>query len=115
MNQHTPGPWAASNTQGPWTGGGDDGVVEAITEDGKYCRREICYFHIMADEDEVLVEDLANARLIASSPDLLAACEKLVEADRAVEDERHELSADLLYMAVELAHDAIRKAKGGKP
>jgi len=74
MTKHTPGPWQASpdyavDGQHRFN---DWGGVEAITPDGKYVRREICTFLI--DEDGVL-EDIANARLIAAAPDLLQACQ----------------------------------------
>jgi hypothetical protein len=60
--QHTKGPWVAASRDGePW--------VE--NEDGDY----ICAPHGY-DFDE----DLANAKLIAAAPDLLAACEALLFA-----------------------------------
>lgn len=74
MSKHTPGPWKAINTEGPWIAGGDSGTVEAVTPDGRYVRREVCSFYLDTDED--LQEDLANARLIAAAPLLLEACEE---------------------------------------
>ena len=53
-------------TQGEWYLNDNDGIIYGGME------KEIC--QIPHDEDE----DMANARLIAAAPDLLAACEELL-------------------------------------
>jgi hypothetical protein len=108
--KHTPGPWKA-DVDGPFTLGGDTVSVEAITEDGKLVRREICTLLIDTEEDEdspEAEEDKANARLIAAAPDLLAACQNFLalygECDMQPEDECHKLRV--------MMDRAIAKAEG---
>lgn len=52
-------------------------------------------------------ESLANARLISASPDLLAACEWIVQPDHAIGS-----NAEFKEKATEIARAAIAKAKG---
>lgn len=63
---HTPGPWRIE------TGGGSDPTSHVYADDPNGCA---------ADGDLVTIADLieneANARLIAAAPDLLAACKKM--------------------------------------
>jgi hypothetical protein len=73
--RHTPGPWKA-DIEGPFTLGGDTIVVEAITEDGKQVRREICTLLIdteKSDDSPEALEDKANAKLIEAGPEMLEA------------------------------------------
>ena len=70
----TPGPWHFDPRDGDF---GDICSVEAVTEDGKMVRQEICTL-LVDDDDRETVK--ATARLIAASPDLYAACERMVRA-----------------------------------
>jgi hypothetical protein len=68
--RHTPGPWEA-DVRGPFALGGDMIAVEAVTDDGREVRREICTLMIDTSENDdtpEAQEDKANARLIAESP-----------------------------------------------
>lgn len=79
-SKHTPGPWVA-RVDGPFVCGGDSTVVEAITEDGEYVRREIATLLVDTGDGEegslTFAEDIANARLIAAAPELLAELRRL--------------------------------------
>ena len=61
--QHTPGPWQAFDRTP-----GDPPTI------GPYGRPSVCYLAANFPRPE----EVANARLIASAPDLLAACQQLV-------------------------------------
>lgn len=97
---HAPGPWAFM--------------------EGRRDMQQSCRVHKAADKDFAIAlvncdwfdekqraEDVANARLIAASPDLYAACDKLLDAAArgCPEPER------MLNEAIELAKDAIAKAR----
>ena len=70
MAKHTPGPWMIE-TYTNFTG------WAVYASGGRGCIAERWYKH---DQDSPYREELlANARLIAAAPDLLAACEKFVE------------------------------------
>lgn len=86
MSAHTPGPWIAT---GRVISGGNPEFLICETTCGRSLRDE----------------DLANARLIAAAPDLLAA---LIEAVKDVEDHISSLRASHPYKL------AITKA-GGVP
>ncbi len=95
MTKHTPGPWAVK------------GVGEVIVcETGE----TLCdvYSSPAAGEEQADTD----AHLIAVAPDLLAACELLLEAQRkAVAGESG--GFELYFDAVELARAAVEKLKGG--
>lgn len=80
----TPGPWKAA-VSSPYLCGGDDAVVEAVTEDGTMVRREICTGLIdTGDGDEEspeFLEGIDNLLLIASAPDLRDALAGLRNGD----------------------------------
>ena len=66
MTTHTPGPWSVDSESG------NDGEAEVIVA----ASRTICWTADTFDDDEGAVitdEDRANGKLIAASPDLLAA------------------------------------------
>lgn len=72
--RHTPGPWAI-DLERPMVLGGDSREVYALTPDGRHVERGIAT--LLFDTDEypdgpAYLEDVANARLIAAAPDLLA-------------------------------------------
>jgi hypothetical protein len=107
---HTPGPWQIqfwndsarpSRRDTPVITTGKDAIGELFNlwdEDG---------------EDRE-AERLANARLIAAAPEMLAALESLAVglSPASVEMQRENL-ADLFRVCRELAENALAKAKGG--
>lgn len=73
QNKHTPGPWKAQSRCA------SDGTL--VVKDASF--DEICVvrektLRDYTDEDK---KHVANARLIAAAPDLLAACEAVLKAD----------------------------------
>lgn len=100
---HTPGPWRV-----PTAMFGDDIEVYHPTTGGMV--RPICTMHGEGDVTE------ANARLIASAPDLLAACEEAADTilaevgnitDESVDGPMGEVYATLMR--------AIARARGEQP
>lgn len=95
--QHTAGPWSLDF--------GDDGAV--VYKEG---------VATIANIPDDLQSSNANARLIAAAPDLLAALEETKKQLQWVLDELVDI--DTLYglcepqEALQLAHNAINKAKG---
>ena len=71
MAQHTPGPWTVELSMNTW---GDYMVLEATNEWGDRDTPP----DGMSDDEATKIDE-ANARLIASSPDLLAALRDMVE------------------------------------
>ncbi len=76
-NQYTPG---------PWTFDGSAVFPDDGNEDSTFTIAEVCKHGKEVQADKRRVEhklmderDTANARLIAAAPDLLAACEELLE------------------------------------
>lgn len=110
--KHTPGPWHV-DLESEFTLGGDSTSVEAITPDGKLVRREVCNLLLSTDDHPdgpEWLEDAANARLIAASPDLLAACDALT-ARLASFVALHPGQADASdYAALDAGEAAIDKA-----
>ena len=107
---HTPGPWQIqfwndssrpSRRDTPVITTGKDAIGELFNlwdEDG---------------EDRE-AERLANARLIAAAPDLLAALESLaIGLSPASVDMQRENLADLCRVCREIAENALAKVKGG--
>jgi hypothetical protein len=82
--KHTPGPWE-TDSKGPFLCGGDSRGVDAVSPCGTMVMREICAVMLdTGDGDESsleLLQDLANLRLIAAAPDLLAALVATMEND----------------------------------
>jgi hypothetical protein len=90
--QHTPGPWAISeqnDSDKSWKAE----VYSTISDEGV---ARVGYF------DTIRSEDLANARLIAAAPDLLAALESLLPYANGSESFAAEVAA---------ARAAIAKAR----
>ena len=107
---HTPGPWAI-DLERPMVLGGDSREVYALTPDGRHVERGVA--SLLFDTDEypdgaAYLEDVANARLIAASPDLLAACVRLLSYYE--NGEIHDFKA-----VVAEVRGAVAKAKGGAP
>lgn len=113
MSKHTPGPWAAKRVglQQWWINApfGDptigynfwDGLAEVYGSDD------------WPESGRKVAE--ANARLIAAAPELLQACEAMIEWDDREEDHAVDFAARmaLCERAFDLARAAIAKAKGG--
>lgn len=85
--KHTPGPWRVDV----------DGVIRADNGDEVFASHGDTEGHYLAATPE-------DRRLIAAAPDLLAACERLLDA---VERRDHKAKA------VDAARAAIARAKGG--
>jgi hypothetical protein len=74
MPKHTPGPWDAEwSTRQGWTEGGYKGLS---VHNGDDAEPDIC--QVPDDERADGTSRMANARLIAAAPDLLAALELIV-------------------------------------
>ena len=104
--QHTPGPW--------WPEGDTrQGSEQNFHIESKSAT--ICFCSTGHPDDDVA---LANAQLVAAAPNLLAACEKLVETIRngtvyeVFEPSYYNGSIVRLFFDVENASAAIAKAKG---
>ena len=96
MSKHTPGPWKVEDN--PWGG----------TPHVRSGRRRL--LRLLAEGNEEIAESVANARLIAAAPDLLAALE-------AVTTHLGELLIDLGPCeddrdVLDVARAAIAKARG---
>jgi hypothetical protein len=107
---HTPGPWAihTCNENGPFL---DSFYLSttAQTWDGNEEERIICRFPTGTGQfSDMGRENLANARLIASAPDLLSALEFLLADYIAINGEN--LTGSLV--PADKAREALRKAKG---
>jgi hypothetical protein len=101
MSEHTRGPWKI------FEGWGSSKVAPVIVDsipdiDGKFVGNCIC--HMASTNADVV----ANSRLIAAAPDLLAALEKIVGECRVFCED----SMDIDHYAVEQAREAIKYAKG---
>ena len=94
MSAHTPGPWVRTAVDGGW-----DAVSPADHRILPICR---------------LVENNpANANLITAAPDMLSALSTIAALSRAIDDNSQIGGAsDALFMAVDLARNAIAKARG---
>lgn len=105
MSEHTPGPWKIFDGWG--SSQHDPIIVDSIPDVGGKCVAN-CICHISATNDDAA----ANARLIASAPDLLDALSEVIEwiagwdpnftLDREWPQTREKVRA------------AIAKAKGGE-
>lgn len=91
-SKHTPGPWFHYDDR-------SSTERHEIVAMGKTVARVYCTNGCEA-------EDKANARLIAAAPDLLEACEAMLEEMQVWETEQGE------HPAATLARAAIAKAKG---
>ena len=103
---HTPGPWTIAGVSlNPHEGH----VIESDSADG----RTIAWTCNSLDnngEECISQEDIANARLIASAPELLQALENLVASIENVDFSSHAGVYDQIPWAQ--AEAAIAKAKG---
>ena len=93
MSEHTPGPWH-------WT---TSGRLAASVASGKLVA-------LGGSEDDILVPKKADACLIATAPDLLAALETITDIEDG-HDGTHPFACPACQR-VDLARAAIAKAKG---
>jgi len=99
---HTPGPWGVKHQYNVF--GITGGAEMCIAACGGGC-------DTMRDPEEQHQEMVANALLIAAAPELLAACEALVDwQDTPVSSAA--ASGMSLLEAIRLAREAIVRAKG---
>lgn len=97
MSGYTPGPWIAGDDEGS-----DYYLVGPHDGDG------IVYQPVVKLHSE------ANARLIAAAPDLLAAVQRFLDYESAM-DSREDVSGMLIYAEFsDMARAAIAKATGEK-
>ena len=87
MTTYTPGPWTLTNSR--------SGVHSIWAKTIPIC-------HISNPKDK------ANARLIAAAPDLLKACQSLVDCQNELKGQLPEI----VWRAAEYAREAIAKANG---
>ena len=97
---HTAAPWHYVEEHGPPFGPPWPGKYLIYGEDD-----EIVVAQTWNPEDEAQTQEQANARLMAAAPDLLRVCEALLVWER-------DGTPSGMNDALDLAHDAIAKAKG---
>jgi len=74
-DEHTPGPWEVGITPS------DDRRIALVLKGTDMRESGAVYSDVHATRDQIKKQEpAANARLIAAAPDLLAACEKMVQA-----------------------------------
>lgn len=108
---HTPGPWTiAPSFKGQWIKSGDSFITplpDYIEHDGKPCGS-------IASQDKTQDEIDANARLIASAPELLAALISILGTAEVVDaGNKNQYGKNCHGFAPEVlqqAHEAITKA-----
>lgn len=93
MSAHTPGPWYAQ----PYARQEPPDIIAA---NGAYVARAHAF-----DADHLAPETLANARLIAAAPDLLATLEKLRDSLRG----RIDVTGDSVWHEVAWINAALAK------
>lgn len=107
MNKHTPRPWSVSlwvDIQAGYTKQGEPIVVANVGQADNF-RGE----HVVTSDKEEL---LANAHLIAASPDLLETLEDLICAAISMPVSYDNLCQGTLDSAVISAEEAVAKARG---
>lgn len=104
--KHTQGPWRYRGWPSKWIYVNTDSIFNSglIATVDTHGTRDYSI-----DEKSAALEAEANAHLIASAPDLLAACKMLVES-------LNEKSPEpvIVFACIEKARAAISKAEGGK-
>lgn len=114
-------PAGGAHTPGPWSSHGCSVYQDSTWKDGTQSGgRVIALAHEQADVDGMPSdEDLANARLIAAAPELLAACRATLaylgcEAEELDREGKHNAAANTRELAAQL-RAAIAKAEGRTP
>lgn len=103
MSEHTPGPWHCGEQVdicqwiGVYAGPGDDIIIcDVLSED-------------LTIKDQCM----ANARLIAASPEMLAVCQKLAVIEAGTDGCSRDEDTGTLWEAVQLARAVLARVKGG--
>ena len=103
---HTPGPWRIET----WTYQNAREVITIQTD--KDAVATVC--NLWRDGNDSTIEGVANARLIAAAPEMLAALESIaVGLSPASVELQMETLADLCRVCREIAENALAKANGG--
>lgn len=112
MASHTPGPWVEHDINGQKTGIilGQKYATEHICDTGLSFWRNPERCSSQEVREEMTARSLANARLIASAPELLAALERLQLESIHYRDSG--VGKQFLDAALDNADAAIRKARG---
>jgi hypothetical protein len=110
MSAHTPGPWIAHQRPAAPIEYGH----HVTTHDGLTVCNVTYQLPVEIDGKVVEATRIANARLIAAAPDLLAALQCLLDA---VQDKHVQMQTGLVVAgpAIDQARAAIAKATGGTP
>jgi hypothetical protein len=104
MSEHTPGPWVSRDVGDDQDADFGQWVVEIPETAGNTVIR--LWF---GDMESNTGEDIANARIVAASPDLLAACEAIY---RVAEDAFLPGPVHISISERDQLRDAIAKARG---
>ena len=108
--QHTPGPWRAETNRSPLTITRELDHLPAA-QGGHRQFRDIAEVYV-EDKGDGAPEDYANARLIASAPDLLAILRRILAAHDSKNNGAVMGEAVLCPMFADIARAAIAKATG---
>ena len=107
MSKHTPGPWEISE----WSGMCGKGNVSIIGADDRKIGKLNSLRHTALEDD-------ANAKLVAAAPELLEACEWMLEVLDAIHEDYWGVIDDSVFAGIEdssnVAREAIAKAKEGE-
>lgn len=118
---HTPGPWETTGAKYVWKRGETGGAIAMIAEPECATSSD---FEVVEISSRRWDEAMANARLIAAAPEMLAALEKFIEAEKRLgygdtlrekeQDQGGNLDNDdaSYLIALESAFAAINKATG---
>ena len=107
MSKHTPGPWTIADDNGT-----DIGIIARKRGRGGQMVAMVTVDEDVPQDDD---ERLANARLIAAAPDLLAACKAFAAARKAWRECDDMSSIEYLDTLDAIDFDAaIAKAEGGE-
>ena len=106
MKQHTPGPWRVKKDQGELQVWRHEPNESPITRIAAVCRQPFPIDH---------GDHVANARLIAAAPDLLAACRLMLDAVNDIHRTGDVVWVNAGTTAWELLTDVIAKATGTNP
>lgn len=98
------------HTPGPWTYDSETGMIESTHADLRGGHEHICDMR----PNLKMAYHAANARLIASAPDLLSALKALVEADTDICEDRGAKADQAMgrIAALDMALAAIAKTEG---
>jgi hypothetical protein len=109
--KHTPGPWYTETFKGTPGSGHGRGLFDAVHSSALATihARASCYYGATHEDTNDDIAD-ANARLIASAPELLQALERILEQTEQATGEYHVATA-IIAAAKDEAREAIRKAK----